>query len=318
MILIRSHCYDLARNLALEYYFSMEKPLGDTVLVLWQADPTVIIGKYQNVRAEVALDYVREHGIAVVRRLSGGGAVYADRGNLMYAFLEPARESISFAPYLSRMVTALRAIGYPAEISGRNDLLADGRKFSGNSQYLQGGMCVHHGTLLYDSDLEALERATTPPRQKLTTKGISSVRERVCNLRSYTPERSTEAFIEALAAACAGDADRYEPTPADLFRIDALADSLFRGEHTLSGRDPKSTLTREGRFAGGTLQAELTLKGGRLESVRFQGDIFAADTDGLIGRLTGIPFTREAVETAVTDSPFYAVTRGELLTLLLP
>ena len=196
MILIRTDCYDLAWNLALEYYFSMEKKLGDTVFVLWQADPTVIIGKYQNLRAEVDLAYTEANNIRIVRRLSGGGAVYADRGNVMYTFLEPAGEEISFAPYLSRMRTALRGLGYPAEISGRNDLLAEGRKFSGNSQYIREGMCVHHGTLLYDSDLSVLERATTPSKEKLATKGIRSVRERVCNLREFTPERTVEQFVD--------------------------------------------------------------------------------------------------------------------------
>ncbi|MBR6556674.1 MAG: lipoate--protein ligase [Clostridia bacterium] len=317
MILIRTDCYDLAWNLALEYYFSMEKKLGDTVFVLWQADPTVIIGKYQNLRAEVNLAYTEANNIRIVRRLSGGGAVYADRGNVMYTFLEPAGEEISFAPYLSRMQTALRSLGYPAEISGRNDLLAEGRKFSGNSQYIREGMCVHHGTLLYDSDLSVLERATTPSKEKLATKGIRSVRERVCNLREFTPGRTVEEFVDALADACAGGAERYVLTEEDRRRIDALADELFRGEETLTGRDPVSTLSRARRFAGGELRADLDLKAGILRSVTFSGDVFG-DADALAARLAGIPFTAEAVAAAVKSSPFPGVTREELLELLRP
>lgn len=317
MILIRTDCYDLAWNLALEYYFSMEKKLGDTVFVLWQADPTVIIGKYQNLRAEVNLEFTAANNIAIVRRLSGGGAVYADRGNVMYTYLEPAGEEIAFAPYLSRMTEALHSLGYPAEISGRNDLLAEGRKFSGNSQYIREGMCVHHGTLLYDSDLSVLERATTPSKEKLATKGIRSVRERVCNLREFTPERTVEEFVDALADACAADALRYELTEADKMRIDALADELFRGEETLTGRDPVSTLSRSRRFAGGELRADLDLKAGVLRSVTFSGDVFG-DADAFAARLADIPFTADAVAAAVESSPFPGVTREELVELLRP
>ena len=317
MIFIRSNCYDLAWNLALEYYFSMEKKLGDTVFFLWQADPTVIIGKYQNLRAEVNLEFTSAHNIAIVRRLSGGGAVYADRGNVMYTFLEPAGEEISFIPYLSRMREALRGLGYPAEISGRNDLLAEGRKFSGNSQYIREGMCIHHGTLLYDSDLDVLEHATTPSQEKLATKGIRSVRERVCNLREFTPERTVEDFVNDLALACAGDAVRYELTDADRLRIDELADALFRGEETLSGRDPVSTLSRSRRFDGGELRADLDLKAGILRSVTFSGDVFG-DADALADRLANIPFTVEAIAAAVEKSPFPGVSREELLELLQP
>lgn len=316
MILIRSECFDLAWNLALEYYFSLEKKLGDRVFVLWRADPTVIIGKYQNLRAEVNLAYTAANHIAVVRRLSGGGAVYADRGNIMYTFLEPAGEEISFAPYLSRMCEALHSLGYPAEISGRNDLMAGGRKFSGNSQYIRDGMCVHHGTLLYDSDLTVLEQATTPSPEKLATKGIRSVRERVCNLREFTPERTAEQFIDALAAAM-GELTLYHPTPEDLARIDAIACERFRGEENLEGRDPASLLTRSARFSGGEITAELDLMGGMLRAVSFSGDFFG-DADALSARLAGIPYTAEALREAIPASPFPGISREELLELLAP
>lgn len=156
---------------------------------LWSVEPTVIIGRNQNMEAEVNVPYCNENNIQIYRRKSGGGTVYADRGNLMLSYITANRDvNASFSEYLSRLASALREMGYNAVRTEHNDVLVEGRKISGNACYATSTGCIVHGTLLYNVDVREMERAITPSAQKLESKGIKSVRQRVANLKDFGAE----------------------------------------------------------------------------------------------------------------------------------
>ena len=159
-------------------------------MMLWQNDNAVIIGKYQNTLAEINQPYVEAHKIKVVRRLSGGGAVYHDLGNLNYTYITDAGElgTLNMRVFCEPIVKALAEFGVTAEINGRNDMTIHGKKFSGNAQYIRHGRVMHHGTLLYNSDLSAVSKALQVDPEKIRAKGMESVRSRVTNIRRYLKE----------------------------------------------------------------------------------------------------------------------------------
>lgn len=175
---------------SLAFYLAMEEFVarhieGEAVFV-WRVAPTVIIGRNQDLEAEVNMDYCRSHDVSVVRRKSGGGCVYSDMGNIMISFISGRGEVASvFERYLSTMTACLCSLGLPAEKSGRNDILVDGRKVSGNAFHQLPDRSIVHGTLLYDTDFAALEEAIRPPVEKLQRHGVASVRQRVENLKTF-------------------------------------------------------------------------------------------------------------------------------------
>ena len=184
---------DPAFNLAAEQYVFENLPKDRSYFMLWQNDNAVIIGKYQNTLAEINLPYVEQHNIRVVRRLSGGGAVFHDLGNLNYSFISDtgSSENLNLRLFCEPVVRALAELGVHAEINGRNDMTVDGKKFSGNAQYLRGGRVLHHGTILYNSDHSVIGEALHVDQSKIAAKGIPSVRSRVTNLLPYFPKGTT-------------------------------------------------------------------------------------------------------------------------------
>lgn len=179
----------------LVYYLSMEEYAAehfDDSFFIWQVDPTVIFGRNQDMNAEVNVPYCREHGIQMYRRKSGGGCVFADRGNIMISYIRRCDDvSRLFSEYLERLADFLRSLGLDAEVSGRNDVLVSGRKVSGNAFSLKpNGIGIVHGTLLYDLDFATMSSSITPSRAKLESKGVKSVEQRVLNLRSVLDERN--------------------------------------------------------------------------------------------------------------------------------
>ena len=176
------------RSLAL--YLAMEEVVAGNVegnsFFVWRVSPTVIIGRNQDLEAEVNLEYCRKHDVKVVRRKSGGGCVYSDMGNIMISYVSRRGDVAEiFERYLSSLTSCLRSLGLDAEKSGRNDILVEGRKVSGNAFHQMPDRSVVHGTLLYDTDFEALEEAIRPPVEKLMRHGVASVRQRVENLKTY-------------------------------------------------------------------------------------------------------------------------------------
>lgn len=199
MILLRSPFTDAALNLALEEYAFSELDPKYGYFMLWQNEKSVIIGKHQNARDEVDLTYAAEHGIPVVRRLSGGGAVYHDLGNLNFTFIEDGDDScLSMERFTKPLLAACRTFGIRAEIAGINDVTVGGRKFSGNAGYQRDGRILHHGTVLITTDIETMAGVLTPSDAKLRSNGVGSVRERVVNLSDCCPGLTVAAFAREL------------------------------------------------------------------------------------------------------------------------
>lgn len=188
MIYIETGSTDVYYNFGLENYFTVKKRLPDTVFLFWRTTPTLMVGKYQNVLEEINKPYADAHGIHLVRRMSGGGTIYTDLGGWQFSFIQHKEAGeIEFGQYIAPVIGALGEMGVRASFNGRNDLTIDGRKFSGSAQYRLGDCIVHHGSLLFDTDIRQMAEATTPDSYKITSKSIKSVRDRVTNISDHLP-----------------------------------------------------------------------------------------------------------------------------------
>lgn len=277
---IESPSNDPAWNLALEeYVFSYMDP-KEEYFMLWQNHNTVVIGKNQNTIAEINTDYVKEKNITVVRRLSGGGAVYHDMGNLNFSFIADAQNmnEINFKRFCQPVVQTLVSMGVPAEINGRNDMVIAGRKFSGNAQYTKNDRVLHHGTLLFCSDLGVVSAALNPNKAKLETKGIASVSSRVCNISEFLPAGVTlEQFRNQLTRNIMGTDEPvpYRFTQEDLDKIEQIRQSRYAQWDWNYGFSPRYRIQKECRIEGcGSLQLSMDVEKGCLKDIEFFGDFF--------------------------------------------
>jgi lipoate-protein ligase A len=270
-------------NLATEQYVFDSLPRDRAWFMLWQNDNAIIIGKHQNTFAEINEPYVREHGIRVVRRLSGGGAVYHDLGNLNFTFITDAGETdkLDFRAFCLPIVDTLESLGVPAEINGRNDITIEGKKFSGNSQYLKSGRVMHHGTILFDSDLGVVSHALRVDESKLQTKGIRSVRSRVTNVKPYLPREMTlsdfrRVLLDHILAQMPGEA--WTLTEEDRAAIEELRAQRYGTYDWNYGVSPQCTVRKSRRVEGcGRVDAYLTIEEGVIRSLTFHGDFFSVD-----------------------------------------
>ena len=250
--------------------FLLEGLRGDAVFCLWQNAPAVIIGLNQSAYAEVNLPYLEEHGIKLARRVTGGGAVYHDLGNLNYSIVGPAREAES---YYNLMADALRHLGLPAERTGRNDIMVDGLKCSGWAKRLSKDRMMIHGTLMWDVDFEALTEALAVPGSKLSAAGIASVRSRVCNLRPLLPQFKTlEEFRDALHGILADGSQEISLTEAQKAQIIKRMNEKFSTWEWIYGRSPKTEFKSTKKFPCGTVTAHYTLTHGVFSELEFTGD----------------------------------------------
>lgn len=329
MYFIESHSTDPRWNLALEQYAFDTLSLRGSILMLWQNDNTIVAGKNQNISAEVDEHFVREHDITVVRRLSGGGTVYHDLGNLNYTFITPSDGSnkIDFRTFCLPIIETLASFGVKAELSGRNDMTVDGKKFSGNAQYLRDGRVMHHGTLMFSSDLTVLSRALTVRREKLRSKGVTSVSSRVTNLCDHLPAGTAiEAFKARLVKhlSAAAPLIPYALTAEDEAAIDAIKHSRYDLWEWNYGLSPAFETGYEQRFEGvGTVEASVSVKGGRFAALAFTGDFFGSgEASELATLLLGCERTREdvlaALEGVDLDHYIRNMTHEQLAQLLVP
>lgn len=277
MIYIDNPSMDPYYNFGLEQYLMKDWAPGDEVFLFWRTEPTLMIGNYQNASAEINEAYARQKGIHVVRRISGGGTIYTDPGGWQFSFIvrAPGGAAIDFRRYAEPIVRALRSLGADAAFNDRNDILIDGKKISGNAQYHCGGVVLHHGSLLFDTDLEELVRSITVSDEKLVAKGIRSVRQRVANIRPHLREDMTSLqFKDAMLDALLGECDsRYTLTSADIAKARAHADGLRSWEWNY-GREPRLSTVKGERFAGGRVDVHLDVDKGRITGCRITGDFF--------------------------------------------
>lgn len=279
MKFLRLYSLDPYLNLAIEEY--LLDTADDDVFMLWQNRPSVVVGKNQNILAEVDTAALSRLGISPVRRITGGGAVYHDAGNINYTFIaRKEADGIDFAAFSEPIIKALASLGVELSLSGRNDLcLKDGRKVSGNAQCTRGGRVLHHGTLLFDAKLDVLSGILTPDEEKLKSKAIRSTSSRVANLKELLPDvGSAEELIglieEYIFATLAPE--RIDP-PAGK-EIDRLSARNASGEwlYPTSGISATATAKRRRRFDFGTVELELSFRGERIDKAAFSGDFFGS------------------------------------------
>ena len=263
-------------NLAIEEY--MFENSQDDVFILWQNEPTVVIGKNQNAFAEINMDYLRENGIKIARRITGGGAVFHDLGNVNYTYISKSRDGINFEYYSRPIIEALADMGVFVHLSGRNDLLTeDGRKISGSAEYTQNGRTLHHGTLLFDAHLETLSSVLNVDPEKLRANAVKSTRSRVANIKEYIEDDIDHIeFIERLEQ---GIIKRFSPTVIDipeceeinrLYKRNSSDEWLFPERDFLS----KYNIINRKKFDFGLVELNISLKNGIICDFAIKGDFF--------------------------------------------
>ena len=306
MFYLESPSHDPRYNLALEQFVFDCLPREQDYFMLWRNDNAIIIGKHQNTIGEINLPYVQKNGIQVVRRLSGGGAVYHDLNNLNFTFIVSAvgRQSFDFASFCRPVVSALAELGVSAEINGRNDMTIDGKKFSGNAQYRKRDRIMHHGTILYDSDLTVISQALAVSRDKIESKGLKSVHSRVTNVKPYmTEDIPVERFIEALREAMFRNyaLQPYTLDAAQQATVKKLQQGVYDTWEWNYGASPPYSIRKERRVENcGKLEVFMDVEKGIIRRIAFYGDYFGdGDTAELGERLVGCKTERGALQEAL-------------------
>ena len=291
---------DPAFNLALEQYVFDSLPRDRSWFLLWQNHNTIVIGRHQNTLAEINEEAVRARGVTVVRRLSGGGAVYHDLGNLNFTFIQDAgpTDQLDMGLFCRPVAQALRAMGVEAQVNGRNDITIDGQKFSGNSQYIREGRVMHHGTIMYSSDLDTVGQVLKVEPEKIRAKGVRSVRSRVTTVQSHMPRPlPLEQFKARLLEEISRERpmDPYALTQADLAAVEAIKKARYDRWEWNYGVSPPCDLLRRRRMEGcGLVEAHIHLEEGRIAAVSFFGDFFSAvEPEELAALLRGCPLREE-------------------------
>lgn len=317
---------DPAWNLALEEY-ALRKLTGDEDFLLFYINaPSIIIGKNQNTAEEVNTTYVEENGIHVVRRLSGGGAVYHDLGNLNFSFItkDDGKSFHNFRKFTEPVVEALRRLGVEAELSGRNDLQVGERKISGNAQFATKGRMFSHGTLLFNSEVDSIVSALKPNPAKFESKATKSVRSRVANITEFLQEPMTmKQFRSFLLESIFGGKNipTYPLTEADLAAVDQLAEERYRSWDWNYGRSPAFNVRQVKRLPAGTFDVRLDVKDGVIAEASVFGDFFGTgEVSDVTSRLAGVRYNAADVAAALADVDltvyFGPVDREEWLALL--
>ena len=324
MIYIETGSTDVYYNFGLEYYFTVEKRLPDTVFLFWRTTPTLMVGKYQNVLEEINKPYADEHGIHIVRRMSGGGTIYTDLGGWQFSFIQHKEaEAISFHQYIAPVIDALAEMGVHAEFNGRNDLTIDGKKFSGNAQYRLDDCIVHHGSLLFDTDIQQMVASTSVDSYKILSKSIKSVRDRVTNISEHLPApMEAETFKRFMVRHIMGGSEaEYKVTHEDDARIRQIAAEKFNNWQCIYGADPKFNIERTGRLAGGKMQFKIDVQKGIIRSAAVYGDFFSTlNAETICDALTGCRYNRSDVLKALQahgiDGAVYRISAQEMANII--
>lgn len=295
-------------NLASEEYLLKQK--DGFYFYLWINAPSVIVGVNQNAFKEVNLDYTETNHIKVVRRLTGGGAVYHDLNNVNYTIIAPYHESENLYREFSKpIIEYLSSLGVKAEFSGRNDILVDGKKISGNAQTVYNDRVMHHGTLLFDTDTSVLSSALNPNKLKIESKGIKSVRSRVTNIKDCLKKQiMVSEFLNGLSKIFLLNSERYDFNEQDINAINKLSKEKYSTYEWNIGRSPKGEISFENKFDFGILTITFDAKDGVIENAKISGDFFSKkDVNELAEKLNGVRFEKNSVLKALESVSDYIV-----------
>jgi lipoate-protein ligase A len=307
MLYIRNDSNDPYFNMALDEYVVKHLDPSNDYFYFYQNKPAVIIGRNQNTIEEVDSEYVKNHDITVVRRMSGGGAVYHDLGNINFTFVvDYQKEDFnSIERFAKAIIKALGKFGVYAEFSGRNDITIEGKKFSGNAQYVTKKRILHHGTLLFDSDLTVLTKALHVKPEKIKSKGIKSVKSRVTNVKDYlktdvTVREFKELLLKYVFEVEGNELREYQLTPEDMANIMGLRNEKYSTWDWNYGNAPEFDLTRSCRFDGGEVQVHMNVREGIITDIKFFGDFMSMrDITEVEEKLKGQKFRQQDVRDAL-------------------
>lgn len=315
-------------NLAIEEYalktMDVEK---DSFLLFYINQPSIIIGRNQNTIEEINTDYVEENNIIVVRRLSGGGAVYHDLGNLNFSFLtkDDGESFQNFKKFTQPVVDAMKKLGINTELSGRNDILAEGRKISGNAMFSTKGRMFSHGTLMFDTNIDEVVSALKVKKEKIESKGIKSVRSRVANIVDFMENPITiEEFRMEILKSIFGGEDNiqyYELTKEDWEQIYKLSEERYQKWDWNYGQSPKFNIQRTKKFPSGFIDLRLEVNKGIMKQVRIFGDFFGVgEMEDIEQALNGKKYEPHEISQALEeiDIPKYfgGVSKDEFIKLI--
>lgn len=319
---------DPRMNLAIEEYAVKTMDVDkDSYLLFYVNEPSIIIGKNQNTIEEINTSFVEDHGIHVVRRISGGGAVYHDHGNLNFSFItkDDGDSFRNFAKFTEPVIEALAQLGVKAELLGRNDILVDGKKISGNAQFATKGRMFSHGTLMFDTEIDTVVKALRVKKDKIESKGIKSIRSRVANISDYLEEPMTiDAFKREILKSVFGGEENIqyvEWTEDDWDNIRKLSEEKYQQWEWNYGRSPKFNVQHSERFPVGGIDIRLQVNKGRMEDVHIYGDFFGVGEVAQIEEaLTGELYNRESIAAALdsidVEKVLGGITRDQLMNVM--
>ena len=300
---------DAEYNLAFEEYCFTNLPKDEDYLILWINGPSIIIGKNQNAREEINNKYVEENNIQVVRRPTGGGAVYHDLGNLNYSIITTSQGEriIDLKKYNVPIMKALEKLGVESEFSGRNDLVIDGKKFAGIAQSVKRNRVLNHGAMLFDVDLDALTESLNVREDKYKSKGVKSVRSRVTNIKPYMDDRiGMEEFKDTLLRTMfemkKEEPEEYILSEEELKGIDKIYNERYGTWEWNYGYSPDSNFSNYKRFPFGSIDVRLDIKNGVIDGCKIFGDFFGVeDIQNLEDKLKGERYEKDHIRTILKE-----------------
>ncbi len=295
-------------NLALEEYLLMNEHDHEDYFMLWQDRPVVVVGRNQNTLEEINQEVINNKGIAVVRRLSGGGAVYHDEGNLNFTFIvnDESRANFDFARFTAPIIKTLGEMGVKAENSGRNDITIAGKKFSGNAQCHWKNRLLHHGTLMFNCNIEAMVEALNVKKEKMISKGVKSVRSRVTNISEHIHiPVSMEQFKEVLTQTIRADGflqHERQLSEQEIRTVEVLRQEKYISWDWVYGNSPPFNVQRSATFPWGTVEVRMYIEDGVVVGCKVYGDFFSnGDINQFTSALHGVPYREEDIKSRLAS-----------------